>query len=72
MRSMLSVDEDYELSCAIGQLRTCLKRDTVVPLEVYSTLEDYGVLIGDLINKIDREIKETHGESNFYDPYWGC
>lgn len=68
MQSTLSVD-DAELLDAVGQLKRCLITDTPVPLDVYTTLEDFGIFIDELIQQLEIEI---HGESNFHDSYWGC
>jgi hypothetical protein len=68
MRSMLSVD-DYELEDAIGVLRVCLKNEYRVPLDVYTTLENFGIEIDKLIVELEKEI---HGESEIYHSYWGC
>jgi hypothetical protein len=68
MRSMLSVD-DYELEDAISVLRVCLKGEYRVPLDVYTTLENFGIEIDKLIVELEKEI---HGESEIHHSYWGC
>lgn len=72
MRSMLSPDNcyDVELSSAIGRLKGCLRNNTMVPLDVYTVLEDFGIEIANLIMELEQEIKD--GESDVYDSYWGC
>jgi hypothetical protein len=68
MRSMLSVD-DYELQEAVGLLKYFLKHSLLVPVDVYTTLENYGIEIDKLVQELEKEI---HGESQIYDSYWGC
>jgi hypothetical protein len=67
MRSTLF--HDGEINDAVTILKHCLKTNTVVPLDVYTCLENYGILIGDLIKELEKEI---HGESEIYDSDWGC
>lgn len=70
MRTTLFRDAvDYELDQAIEKLKTCLRNDTKVPLDVYTTLENFGVHIDKLILELELEI---NGEEDFYNSDWGC
>lgn len=70
MRSTLFRDgDDYELDQAISELETCLRSDAVVPLDVYTTLENYGVHIDSLIIQLEQEI---YGKEELHNSDWGC
>jgi hypothetical protein len=69
MRGMLSVDEP-ELDFVIDELKVHLKEGCqCIPLFIYTTLENYGVEISKLIQKLEQEI---YVESEIHDSYWGC
>jgi hypothetical protein len=60
---------DYELDEAINELRKCVRNDLPVSLDVYTTLEDWGIEIDKLIQELE---KDLDGEDDVYDSYWGC
>lgn len=59
-----------ELEDLLDQLECCVKNNEVIPLDLYVRLDQYGLIIDDLINFFEKETFD--GEDELYDSYWGC
>lgn len=79
MLNMPSVEDDMDdwyfqgalndFEDAMDEVEHCVRNDLPIPIDVYVTLEQYGVEINSLINYFE---KVNDGEDDFYDTYWGC
>lgn len=78
MLNMPSVEDDMDdwyfqdlndFEDAMDEVEHCVRNDLPIPIDVYVTLEQYGVAIDSLINYFE---KVNDGEDDFYYTYWGC
>jgi len=59
-----------ELEDLLDQLECCVKDNEVIPLDLYVRLDQYGLIIDDLIDFFEKETFDD--EDELYDAYWGC